>query len=339
MKASDSRPFRRRDLRVTALGMGSAPFGGLYGPVKASDAVATVEASWEAGIRYFDTAPMYGSGRSEHLLGQVLREREGPFAISTKVGRLMANKRPGRELPPPAPKGRLDNGWSSKLPFQEVFDYSYDAVMRSYDDSQQRTGLAHFDILYVHDIGRLTHQGEAHERHWSALTKGGGFRALAELRDAGCIKAFGLGVNEWEVIRDAMEEADIDCCLLAGRYTLLDQQAAKTFLPLARSRGVEVILGGVFNSGVLAGKDRKFNYADAPPEILEKVKKLEAVCARHDVPLPAAAMQFPYRNPAITSILIGAVDAAQIRQNVAWFERDIPESLWKDLASAGLIGE
>src|ERR1700712_752329 len=234
VKASDRRNFKRSSIEVTLLGMGTAPLGGLYADVPQKRARAALEAAWNAGMRYFDTAPMYGHGRSEHLTGDFLRAHppQDAWRISTKVGRLMTNERPGRTLPPSAVKNEFDAGWHNGLPFIELFDYSHDGIMRSFDDSQQRTGLQRLDILYVHDIGRVTH-GAAHDMHWSALTKGGGFKALAELRGAGNISAIGLGVNEWEVIRDALDEIDLDCCLLAGRYTLLDQDAAETFLPLA----------------------------------------------------------------------------------------------------------
>lgn len=341
MKASDARRLKRAGIDITALGLGSAPFGGMFQrDVAGETAMAALQAAWDAGIRYFDTAPMYGLTRCEHLVGAFLREKDRTgFRLSTKVGRIMRNGRPGRPLPPPLPPNPFDSGWVNGLPFHEVFDYSYDAVMRSYDDSQQRTGLDRFDLLLVHDIGRVTH-GERQDGHWAELTTGGGFRALQELKDAGLIAGFGLGVNEWQVIRDAMEETDLDACLLAGRYTLLDQDAAETFLPLARKREVDIVVGGVFNSGILVRgpSDRpKFNYADAPAEIVEKATRLQTVCRRFDVPLAAAALQFPQRNPAVASVVIGASSPDEVRQNVAWYEQAIPEELWAALADEGLI--
>ena len=341
MKASDRKTLKRAGIDVTRLGLGTAPFGGLYAPVEAASIAETFRAAWDAGIRYFDTAPMYGLTRSEHVTGEFLRTRgeEETFRNSTTVGRLMAAERPGKTLPPEAPRNEFDAGWSNGLAFREVFDYSYDGVMRSYEDSRQRTGLPRLDILYVHDIGRVTH-GERHDLHWSALTKGGGFRALAELRAAGLIAGFGLGVNEWPVIRDAMEEADLDCCLLAGRHTLLEGEAAEHFLPLARARRVDIVAAGVFNSGILAtgpAGSPKFNYVDAPPEIVRRVEHLVAACARFDVPLAAAAIQFPARHPAVSAIAVGARSAAEIRQDVEWFERPIPEELWSALEAEGLI--
>ncbi|NTF33425.1 aldo/keto reductase [Rhizobium skierniewicense] len=340
IKTSTPRPVGKTGLEVTALGIGSAPLGGLYAPVTTADAVDMLQAAWAAGIRYFDTAPMYGNGRSEHLVGQVLRETgEKSFVLSTKVGRLMTTERAGRKLPPAPPKNPLDPGWWNGLPFREVFDYSYDGVMRSFDDSQQRLGFSNPDILYVHDIGRVTH-ADLHDHHWTALTKGGGFKALTELRAAGDIKGFGLGVNEWQAIRDALDEADLDCSMLAGRYTLLDQDAERDFLPLVQKRGMALVVAGVYNSGILASTSAKpkFNYADAPVEIIEKADRLRTICNRFEVPLPAAAIQFPMRHPATTCVVIGAKTAAQLNGNVAWFNQDIPEELWTTLETEGLIG-
>ena len=339
MKASDTRRLKRAAIDLTLLGMGTAPLGGLYTPVAIEDARAAMRAAWDAGIRHFDTAPMYGLGRCEHLTGELLRE-EAPssFAVSTKVGRLMSFERPGRTLPPEPPKNEFDSGWNNGLSFREVFDYSYDAILRSYDDSRQRTGLSKLDILFVHDIGRVTH-GALHDHHWGALTTGGGFRALEELKAAGLIAGFGLGVNEWQVISDAMEETDLDVCLLAGRYTLLDDDAAKTFLPKALAREVDLVIGGVFNSGILASSSgrKKFNYVDAPAEIVARVDRLEAACRAFEVPLAAAAIQYPLRHPAATNVVIGAKNAAQVTQNVAWFEQAIPPELWNALEEGGLI--
>jgi D-threo-aldose 1-dehydrogenase len=334
--ATTPRAVAGTGLTVTALGVGTAPLGGLYADVPRAQALDVLDCAWERGIRYFDTAPMYGLTRSEHLTGHVLREKTEPFTLSTKVGRLMTNERVGRTLPPEPPRNPLDPGFFNALPFREVFDYSYDAILRSYDDSQQRLGLRRLDLLYVHDIGRVTH-GERHDHHWSALTKGGGFRALQALKAAGCIGGFGLGVNEWEVIRDALEETDLDCSMLAGRYSLLDRDAAETFLPLAQRRGVAVVIAGVYNSGILAapvGGRRKFNYTDAPPEILARVEALRGVCDDHNVPLAAAAIRFPMRHPAVTCVVIGAKTRDQLDKNIGWFDTELPEELWPALDEA-----
>jgi len=331
MRVSDHRHFKRADLDVTALGLGCAAFGGLYKPADAGEARAALNAAWARGIRYFDAAPMYGLGRAEHILGDFLREDvpagEGAV-VSTKVGRLMVAPRPGRALNV-APKNPFDSGWMSGLNFTEVFDYSYDAIMRSFDDSQQRLGRPEIDLLFVHDIGFVTHN-ERQAAHWAALTQGGGFRALEELRAAKIIKGFGLGVNECPVIAAAMEEVDLDACLLAGRYTLLDREGAD-LLEKTRARDVAIVAGGVFNSGILAGGHAKFDYLDAPAEIVAKVSALTAACARYDVPLGAAAIQFALRNPAVTSVVIGARSPRNVETSCDWFETAIPDGLWAEL--------
>lgn len=334
--ATTARTLGRTGLQVTALGVGTAPLGGLYSDVPAAQAVEMLDCAWQLGLRYFDTAPMYGMTRAEHLTGQVLREHDGSHVLSTKVGRLMTTERAGRRLPPAPPKNPLDPGWHNGLPFREVFDYSRDGILRSFDDSQQRLGMDRIDLLYVHDIGRVTH-ADLHDHHWQQLTRGGGFRALEELRAAGDIRGFGLGVNEWEVIRDALEEAELDCSMLAGRYSLLDRDAAEVFLPLAEARGMALVVAGVFNSGILAkpreGR-KKFNYADADPQVVARVEALRGVCEGHGVPLAAAAIQFPMRHPAVTATVIGAKSAAQLRQNVEWFDTPLPGAIWADLDAA-----
>ncbi len=340
MKVTERRAVGTTGLELTALGMGCASLGGLYAPVDAGTCMATLRAALDAGIGYFDAAPMYGLGRAEHMLGHFLRELapEAPVVVSTKVGRLMARERPGRPLPPEAEKNPLDAGWHNGLPFREVFDYSYDAIMRGFDDSQQRMGRGRIDILFVHDIGKLTH-ADAAGVHWSALTRGGGFRALSELRDAGIIGGFGLGVNEAEVVLDAMNEARLDCTLLAGRHTLLEQNA-DDLLEKARAAEMAIVIGGVFNSGILAAGNtgnRKFNYQDVPEAVARKVDELAAVCGKFDVPLAAAAVQFPFRHPAVTSVLIGAKHPDRVRQNVGWFEQSLPDELWLALEGSGLI--
>ena len=334
--ATTPRAVARTGLTVTALGLSTPPLGGLYADVTRAQALDVLDCAWERGLRYFDTAPMYGLTRSEHLIGHVLREKSEPFTISTKVGRLMTNERPGRSLPPEPPKNPLNPGFHNALPFRKVFDDSYDAILRSYDDSQQRLGLKRLDLLYIHDIGRVTH-GALHGHHWSALTKGGGFRALQELKSAGCIGGFGLGVNEWEATRDALEETDLDCCMLAGRYSLLDRDAAETFLPLAEKRGVALAIAGVYNSGILAapaGGRRKFNYTDASPAIMAQVEALRGVCDDHGVPLAAAAIRFPLHHPAVTCVVIGAKTRDQLDRNIDWFDTELPDSLWPALDAA-----
>lgn len=330
MKSTDTRPLGKSGLDIGVFGLGCAPLAGLYRATSDAEAEAALRGAWDAGVRYFDTAPYYGYTRSEHRVGQVLRDypRED-FVLSTKVGRLMK----------PAPAVKEDNGWFDPLPFRPVYDYRHDAILRSFEDSQQRLGMDRIDILLVHDIGRLTH-GEQHDHYWRQLTDGGGFRALEALRSSGQVKAVGLGVNEWEAVWDAMQAFDLDCTLLAGRYTLLEQQTLSPLLEACTARGVGILLGGPFNSGILAGGvkgNRKFNYAEAPAEVIERVAALEAVCARFDVPLPAAALQFPMAHPAVASCLPGGRSAAQLRQNIDWFERPIPPAFWQALRAQGLL--
>ncbi|MBI0331419.1 aldo/keto reductase [Burkholderia plantarii] len=329
MNAHDTRTLPRNGLPLTALGLGCSQLGGLYEAMPDAEAEALMDAAWAAGLRYFDSAPFYGYTLSEHRAGRALAARpRDAFTLSTKVGRLMrpdASVRPG------------DDGWAAPLPFRPVFDYSYDGILRSHDDSRQRLGLARIDVLYVHDIGRMTH-GERHAHHWDCLTKGGGFRALEALRAAGEIGAVGLGVNEWEVAAEALDETALDVILLAGRYTLLEQTALAPLLDRCLRARTGLVVGGVFNSGVLAGNG-KFNYADAPAAVVAKVARLAAVCERFAVPLPAAALQFPFAHPAVVSCVIGARSAAQLQQNIAWLERDIPDALWDALRREALIDD
>jgi D-threo-aldose 1-dehydrogenase len=327
MKASAKRTLPRSGLSMTALGLGCSQFGGLYRPMAAAEAAALADAAWSAGLRYFDTAPYYGFTLSERRVGQALGARErSAYTLSTKVGRLMR--------PDPSVKPGDDN-WAEPLPFRPVYDYSYDGIMRSYEDSRQRLGLARIDVLYVHDIGRMTH-GAQHAHYWTQLTDGGGFRALLALRSGGEIGGIGLGVNEWEVAADALNEVELDAILLAGRYTLLEQTALEPLLDVCSRVKTAIVVGGVFNSGVLAGNG-KFNYADAPAEVVEKVSRLSALCERFEVPLPAAALQFPFAHPAVVSCVVGARSPSQLQQNIAWLEQTLPADFWAALRSAHLI--
>ncbi|AJY22123.1 pyridoxal 4-dehydrogenase [Burkholderia ambifaria AMMD] len=312
---------------MSTLGFGCSQLGGLYKAMSTADAHALVDWAWDAGIRYFDTAPFYGYTLSERRVGQSLQARARKrYVLSTKVGRLM---RPDDTVQPG------DDGWAHPLPFRPHFDYTFDGIMRSYEDSQQRLGMRTIDILYVHDIGAATH-GDRHAHYWEQLTRGGGFRALAELRDARAISAIGLGVNEWEVAVDAMQEADLDVVLLAGRYTLLEQEALSPLLDRCVRNDVRIVAGGVFNSGVLVGNG-KFNYADAPAEVIRKVARLADVCAGFGVPLAAAALQFPLAHPAVVSCVVGARSIEQLQKNIAWLETPLPPELWTALQHDGLI--
>ncbi|WP_108396446.1 aldo/keto reductase [Devosia submarina] len=326
-----ARTFEKRrvgqtDLEVTTLGLGGATLAGSFSAVSAEQARATVAHALDSGITYVDTAPHYGAGRSEHLIGDVLRERLGEAVLSTKVGRLFKGVR-----------GEADNKteFVQPLPFQARYDYSYDGVMRSFEDSQQRLGLSNIDILYVHDIGAATHGEEANKPLWQQLVDGG-YKALRELRDGGAVKAIGLGVNEWQVLMEAFALGDWDVFLLAGRYTLLEQTSLDPFLSTCLSRGASVVVGGPFNSGILVGRST-FNYAKAPEEIVRKVRAIEAVCQEFAVPLPAAALQFPLTHPAVCNVLPGPRSPQELDEILDWWFMDIPHELWTRLEEKGLL--
>jgi D-threo-aldose 1-dehydrogenase len=329
------RKIGRTALEVTALSLGTAPLGGLYHELPEETAIATVDAAWQAGIRFFDTAPHYGHTKAEHRLGDALRRYpRADYVLSTKVGR--------RFVPRVHPYDGSE-GWANPLPFEAIYDYSYDGILRSFEDSQQRLGIVGIDIVLIHDIGRVTH-GEKNAFYWRQLTEDGGFRALDELRKTRGVKAVGLGVNEGGAIMEAMAEFDIDCALLAGRYTLLEQAVLDDLLPQCEKRGVSLLLGGAFNSGILARGlgahaegDLKFNYGDAPAAIVEQVGKLERVCREHGVALASAALQFPYAHKVIATVLMGARNAHEVQQNAASFAEPLPAALWDALRANGLL--
>jgi D-threo-aldose 1-dehydrogenase len=326
MNKFPSRPLGRTGLRLSTLGVGAAALAGLYERVDGATAAATLQAAWDEDLRFIDTAPFYGYTRSERRVGAFLegRRRDG-YVLSTKVGRLM--------VPDHSVQCGSD-GWADPLPYRPLYDYSHAGVMRSFDDSRLRLGLERIDILLVHDIGRLTH-GDLHDLHWRALTEGGGFRALEELRSQGLVRAIGLGVNEWEVAQEALDVAPLDCVLLAGRYTLLEQ-GALPFLDRCAASGVGVIIGGPFNSGLLAGQ-AKYNYGSVPPEVMQRAQALAAVCAEFGVALEAAALSFPLAHPAVASVLAGMRSPAQVLANAGWARRPLPPELWQALRSRHLV--
>ncbi|MFC6078511.1 aldo/keto reductase [Microbispora bryophytorum] len=301
--------------RLGRYGLGTAPLGGLFAPVSEDEAEQVLAAAWQAGIRYFDTAPHYGSGLAEERLGRFLRalprDAAAEAVVSTKVGRLLV---PGQGE---------EEGFPGRTGFVRVRDYSREGVLRSLDDSLTRTGLDHFDLVFIHDP----------DDHWEQAA-GQAFPALAELRDQGVIGAVGAGMNQAEMLTRFVRETDLDAVLVAGRYTLLDRSAAEQLLPECERRGVAVVAGGVFNSGILAG-GVTFDYDAAPPEVLERVRELGRACAAHGVPLPAAALRFPHRHPAVANVLIGARSAEEITEDLALAAADIPDALWEDLDHAG----
>jgi D-threo-aldose 1-dehydrogenase len=325
MRDFAKRRIGRTSLEVTTLGLGCATLGGSRIDVSRAGAEAIVSAAWDSGVRYVDTAPYYGYGRAERAVGDALRDKpRDEWVLSTKVGRLL---RP-RAGPPPADRPR------QAMPFDPVYDYSYDAIMRSFEDSLQRLGLARIDILYVHDIGTYQH-GEAHPAQMRVLRESG-YRALEELRRTGAVRAIGIGVNEREVLLEALEWGEWDAFLLAGRYTLLEQAPLDDLLPRCLAAGTSIVVGGPLNSGILAGRDT-WNYHAAPPEVMTRVEQLRAVCDRHAVPLAAAALQFPLAHPAIAAIIPGPRSVEEFRANLALLEQPIPAALWRELREAGLL--
>ena len=330
--------FRRRKLgrtglSVTELGFGGAPLGNLFRPLADETARATLDAGKKAGFGYWDTAPFYGFGLSERRMGDALRG--GDHVISTKVGRLL------NPVSGPVDRDVARHGYATPMPFAPVYDYSYDAVMRSYAESLQRLGLARIDLLYIHDIGRLTH-GEANAAHMTALTKGGGLKALAELRDGGAIRGFGMGVNEVEACLDVMDHARLDAILLAGRYTLLEQAPLDLLSPRCEAAGTAIVIGGPYNSGILAlgtgtGATLHYNYEPAPPEVIEKVRRIEAVCGAHKVPLAAAALKFPLAHGLVASVIPGLDSPERVARTAALYDMPIPPALWSDLKAERLL--
>lgn len=311
---------------VTRLGLGTAGIGNLYRKVGDDDAAEALQAAFGAGIAYADTAPHYGQGLAERRLGAALRDG---MMVSSKVGRVL-------EPIAPPPPGTERHGFVDGDPFEPVYDYSHDGVMRSFEASCARLGREHIDILLAHDLGRLTH-GDDHPRHLKAFLDGG-YRAMAELKAAGRISAIGLGVNEWQVAEEVLGHADLDGVLLAGRYTLLEHTALASFFPLCLKRGVSVIAGGPYNSGILIG-GAHYNYEAAPAGIVARVHALQAVCDRHNVPLAAAALQFPLAHACVACVIPGMTTAAEVAANLALFDMDIPAALWDELRAEGLLDE
>ncbi|GAB3880580.1 aldo/keto reductase [Kibdelosporangium lantanae] len=308
---------------LTTFGFGAAGIGNLYTEVTDADAEAALEAAWEAGVRYFDTAPHYGLGLSERRLGKFLADKpRDEYVLSTKVGRLLE--------PVDLPGLDLDNGFAVPRRYQRVYDYSADGVKRSVESSLDRLGLDRVDILLLHDP----------DDHWEQAA-GEGAPALVSLRDQGVVSSVGVGMNQWEMPARFVRETDIDVVMLAGRYTLLEQTAAAEFLPLCVERGVRILAAGVFNSGLLARNsipdNAKYNYVDAPAAVVQRAQRIAEVCSRYDVTLPQAAVQFVLRHPAVASVVLGVKSADQVRRNASLFSGTVPEQLWTDLRAEGLL--
>jgi D-threo-aldose 1-dehydrogenase len=334
MTAATTLPRRRlgrTGLEVTALGFGSAPLGDIYEVLDDATAIASVETAAASGITLFDTAPLYGQGSAEHRIGTALRRRPpGSFVLSTKVGRILI----------PAPGGRTKTSrFVGGLEFDVINDYSYDAAMRSHEASLQRLGLPQVDVMLIHDADAWTHGPiEGPKRYKEAME--GAYKALDKLRSEGVIKGIGIGVNDPVYAARYLTEGDFDCFLIAGRYSLLEQPALAEVLPIAEKKNLGVILGGVFNSGILAtgAKDgARYNYTPAPPEILDKVRRIERVCAAHGVPLATAAMHFCLGHKAVSSLALGAVTPQEVARNVAAMSAKVPAALWTDLKAEKLL--
>ncbi|MEP6972077.1 MAG: aldo/keto reductase [Betaproteobacteria bacterium] len=316
------------------MGFGGAPLGNLFAPVADGDAHQLVGHALANGATYLDTAPHYGNGLSEHRVGAVLRSKDpGSYVLSTKVGRLLR----------PDPKAsRSQNGFIDALPFNQRWDYSYDATLRSIEDSLQRMGLARIDMVYVHDLARHAHGEQFAQQFRVAMD--GAMPALARLKAEGVIASYGLGVNEWEVCVEALAHCDLDVLLLAGRYTLADQSALPQLLPLCVQRQVRIVIGGPFNSGILASGARPidgsapyFNYQLAPEPIVARVAAIERVCEAHRVPLKAAALQFPLAHAAVASVIPGVRSVREFDENLRLMAHPIPAAFWSDLRAQGLL--
>ncbi len=331
--------FGNSGVLLSGLGFGAAPIGNLYQALDDDQAQATVAAAIEAGISYLDTAPHYGFGLSESRLGQALKQLSSaqPISISTKVGRLLV---------PSDSKAAIRHGFANAPALEPLFDYSYDGVMRSFTESLNRLQVERVDILFAHDLGPLTH-GADHPARFREFMEGG-YRAMCELKAAGLVKGIGLGTNEWQICEAALRHGDFDGFLLAGRYTLLEQGACETFLPLCAQRGASVIVGGPFNSGILAtgvlspavASGRQplyYNYEPAPQAIIDRVAAIERVCNSFQVPLAAAALQFPAAHPQICSVLAGFASPEQVQQASEWMNTPIPDECWLQLRAQGLL--
>jgi D-threo-aldose 1-dehydrogenase len=331
-----SAEFERRQvgatsLSVPVLGFGSAHLGELYGLVSETDATATVDAAWNAGIRLFDSAPWYGLGLAEHRVGHALRHQpRADYVLTTKVGRVLER--------PFDPAGFKSSMWAGGLKFEHRFDYRYDGIMRSYEDSLQRLSVNTVDALIIHDLDEGYHRAELGYRKRDLVNSG--IKALEELKRRGDIKAIGMGINTLQALETVAPIVDLDFVLVAMPYTLLDQASLRTGMAECVRRGVSVVVGAPFASGILAtgsGGTSKYGYANAPSEVQRKVRGIEAVCKAHGVTLPAAALQFVLAHPAVVAEIPGAARPVEVEQNVGAFGTKIPASFWSDLKAEGLI--
>lgn len=334
----DSHKLGRSDVRITSLGLGTVPLAGFRTKASYRDFEAVIDAAFDGGIRHFDCAPMYGFGKAEYYLGHALRELgiRDDVVVSTKVGRLL---RPASRTQPKKTAYGID--WVDPLPFLDVYDYTYDGIMRSFEDSQQRLALDHIDVLLVHDVGRAWHGDDA--GIYQEQLRDSGYKALEELRSGGAVSAVGLGVNETESVVQVAREFDIDCALIAGRYTLLNHEPLVSDFAELQRRNVSVIAGGVFNSGILAtgtkGEEMTYDYQSVPADVVNRVVAIETVCSRHGVDLASAAVEFVGMHPAVASVVLGAQNVAQAKQNIRAAASRAPQEFWTELKQSGLLPE
>ncbi len=310
----------KTSVNVTRLGLGGAPLGNLLQPVPQQQAIAAIRGAYQLGIRYMDTAPLYGYGLSETRFGEALAGLpRDSFVISTKVGRL---------LKPSDPSRSQAGQFRDTPPLEPVFNFSRDAVLRSLEESLKRLRMDHVEIALIHDP----------DNHWEQAINEA-YPTLAELRSQGVVKAIGAGMNQWQMLARFAQEGDFDCFLLAGRYTLLDHSALPEFLPLCVQKGISIIIGGPYNSGILADpkEGATFNYTPAPAHLLQRAQQLKAVCQRHGVPLRAAALQFVLAHPAVATVIPGARSLDEVKDNVAMVQHPIPAQLWEELRHQGLV--
>lgn len=328
MRAFDKRPLGRSGIMTTVMGFGTAPLGDLYDILDEDQAHATVRAAYDAGIRLFDTAPLYGHGLAEHRLGSILRQKpRDHYLISSKVGRVYRPRGPGEAWD--------GAGYKGGLPFVPTFDYSYDGAMRSVEQSLLRLGTDRLDILLIHDVDVWTHGRESIDQRFGEAMEGA-YRALDSLRSQKVVGAIGVGINESDMCHRFARAGDFDCFMLAGRYTLLEQGAMDAIFPECERRNIGILLGGVFNSGILAG-GKAYNYKEAPLHITALVRRIEEVCTAYGVSLAAAALHFAAAHPVVSSLVLGAVKPDEIRRNTVAFDAVIPPALWSDLKSEGLL--
>ena len=312
-------------LSVSQLSLGAAPLGNLLNKVSEEEALLTIEEALNSGINYVDTAPFYGYGLSEERIGRSLPQLSSRPLISTKVGKLIRpGVREGNEL-----FGDRQPFYLANLDKRFIFDFSYDGVLRSHEESLQRLGVDAVDILHIHDS----------DEHFTDAVQGA-YQALNRLREEGSIKAVSAGMNQWEMLSKFLDHGDFDCFLLAGRYTLLDQSSLAELLPKCLKHGTSIVIGGVYNSGILANPvpGTTYNYVEAPQDLIDRALAMDVICQRHGVPLKAAALQFPLGHPSVATVLTGVRSCEEWQENLRLFELEIPRDLWLELREESMVG-